>query len=224
MLSPRLKLLFLGIFFIQQQVVAEIAPKTVFMPKVAGEIATLDSSLLPLPHSGNGPGSASSALFDSELDAVIAATELYNPRSILEDREYMGVILRRGDAYHYTVGPGEAGQDRITVRVLVPKDASIVAFWHTHGAEAHAREYFSEVDTQLVADWKLPFYLADHTGVLKVFEPGNQTLSLKMALAHGLPARRGFARGRIVSTETGKTVKVATGLTANNLLGRAEIK
>ena len=227
MAKPRLRLLYFVIFFIQQQVSADVGPGTVFLPSAARVSPALPSLLLsPSKRGIESPGSVSitSRAYEGELEAVIAASQLYNPRSIEEDREYMGAVLQKGNDYHYTVAPGEAGEDRITVRVAVPAGASIVAFWHTHGAEAHAREYFSEVDTKLVADWKLPLYLADYTGVLKVFNPGDQVLPVKMAQAHGLPPKRGFATGRIVADDSGDTVKVATGLPAHNLLGRVEME
>ncbi len=222
-----MRLLYLLIFFIQQQVSAEIGPGTVFRPSAARVSPALPSLLLsPSKRGIESPGSVSitSRAYQGELEAVIAASQRFNPRSIEEDREYMGAILQKGGDYHYTVAPGETGEDRITVRVPVPVGATIVAFWHTHGAEAHAREYFSEVDTKLAMDWKLPLYLADYTGVLKVFRPGDQVLPVKMAQAHGLPPKRGFATGRIVADDAGDTVKIATGLPANNLLGRLGVE
>ena len=227
MAKPRLRLLYFVIFFIQQQVSADVGPGTVFLPSAARVSPALPSLLLsPSKRGIESPGSVSitSRAYEGELEAVIAASQRFNPQSIEEDREYMGAILQKGSDYHYTVAPGEAGEDRITVRVAVPAGATIVAFWHTHGGEAHAREYFSEVDTKLVADWKLPLYLADYTGVLKVFNPGDQVLPVKMAQAHGLPPIRGFATGRIVADDAGDTVKIATGLSANNLLGRLGVE
>ena len=59
------------------------------------------------------------ASFDSEIDAVVAASDAFNPLSIAEDREYMGAILFAGGRYSYTVEAGEVGHDQITVRIKV---------------------------------------------------------------------------------------------------------
>ena len=228
MVKTALGTLFVGILFLHQQVSADIAPSKVFSQGITPGGMTLPDPSLELGQAFERemalPGSSSltSAGFDSPLDAVIAASERYNAVSIEEDREFMGAILHRHSQYHYTVAQGEAGEDRITVRVPVPKGANIVAFWHTHGSEAHAREYFSEVDTQLATDWDKPFYLADHTGVLKVYEPGASTLASAEARSLGLPARRGFAKGKKVVAANGKIVKVTTGQTTQTMLCEAE--
>lgn len=148
--------------------------------------------------------------FDSELAAVVTAARQYNPRSIREDREFMGAILRRGERYTFTVGAGQAGRDRITVRVSVPAGSELVAFWHTHGAANHSNRYFSAVDTALAHAWQKRFYLADFTGLLKVFAPGARTLSRHRAQRLGLPSQDGYARGDVVSDEAGRPVKIAT--------------
>ncbi len=152
------------------------------------------------------------SLYDSEVATVIAASEMYNPLSIAEDREYMGAILQCGQGYYYTAAPGVAGQDQITVRVSVPAGSHIVAFWHTHGAAALDRQYFSEVDTALALSWNKPFYLADYTGALKVFAPGDKLMSLRKASRLGLPARNGFSRGRLVHDHKGRLIRVATSI------------
>jgi len=149
-------------------------------------------------------------VFGTALAAVVAASDFYNPRSIAEDREYMGAVLYRDGHYYYTAGAGLRGQDRITVRVPVPKGSDIIAFWHTHGAPRWERRFFSGVDTDLATSWKTPFYLADYTGTLRVFSPGDSTLSRQGARRLGLPPKRGFARGRIVRDEAGQAVQVST--------------
>ena len=150
--------------------------------------------------------------FDSAIDAVVAASDAFNPHSIAEDREYMGAILFGAGRYSYTVEAGEVGHDQITVRIKVPGGSQIVAFWHTHGAAGADRSYFSEVDTELARQWKVPFYLADYTGNLKVYEAGDKLLSSRKAKRLGLPARSGFSKGRRVEKKGGQLVRIATHL------------
>jgi len=148
--------------------------------------------------------------FASEVEAVVGATRQYNARSIREDREFMGAILRHDDCYTFTVGAGEPGQDRISVRIVIPADAEVVAFWHTHGARHHSHQYFSDVDTALVDSWQKRFYLADHTGTLKVIAPGMKTLSRHRARQLGLPPRNGYARGDVINDASGAPIRIAT--------------
>ena len=118
-------------------------------------------------HGINGPQTAGGSRgFDTELDAVLAASNIYNPLSIDEDREYIGAVLELDGSYFYTVGVGKKGENAIVVRARVPKSYSLVAFWHTHGAPAIERRYFSDADMHLVRSYGKPFYLADYTGRL----------------------------------------------------------
>ena len=156
--------------------------------------------------------------YNNEIEAVVAASDEYNPRSIEEDREYMGAILYSHGRYSYTVEGGEVGQDQITVRIRVPAGSSIAAFWHTHGAAANDRSYFSEVDTTLATEWNKPFYLADYTGVLKVFNPGDKLMSQAKARRLGLPERNGFSKGRRVQDLRGRAIQVATAKTTSGML------
>ncbi len=136
--------------------------------------------------------------FSSELQAVQAATTLYNPISMREDREFMGTIYRRGNFFGYTVAAGEAGADRIQIGIPAGEWDSVVALWHTHGDASPMHQYFSQLDTQLVKRFGKPLYLADFTGNLKVFGPEDRMLTRAAARRLGLPARRGYAKGRQV--------------------------
>jgi hypothetical protein len=155
---------------------------------------------------GNQPPAAQ--WFATELDAVVAATNYYNPVSVRDDREFMGAVLRDGDGYQVTVSAGEPGRDAIRARIPIRPGVDIVAFWHTHGARAPSHEYFSAVDTRLVKRWQKPFYLADYTGVLKVMVPGGRTLSAIRARRLGLPARSGYAVGQVVRDASGNPVRI----------------
>ncbi len=157
-----------------------------------------------------GDGAPSVIAFASELDAVIAASAAVNARSIREDREFLGAVLRRGSDFHYSVVPGHSGADRIRARLIVPDGFELVALWHTHGAAAPERRYFSIVDADLVARTGKPLYLADYTGALRVLKPGAPRLNAIAARELGLPARSGYARGEQLRQLDGELVRIPT--------------
>ncbi|MEX2130160.1 MAG: DUF4329 domain-containing protein [Pseudohongiellaceae bacterium] len=140
--------------------------------------------------------------------AVKAAADLYNPVSIIEDREFMGSILSFDDKFYFTVTAGQPGKDSVSIRIPKQLWQNVVAFWHTHGgAEPHHR-FFSEVDTTLVNKLGLPFYLADFTGILKIYQPGDKVLSHREAARLGLPTQAGFAAGSTVFTDDRNIMRV----------------
>lgn len=149
--------------------------------------------------------------YSSELEAVISASNYFNPLSIEEDREYIGAILKHKRQGHfiYTVSSGESGADQASARIRVPSDYEITAFWHTHGNHHWTRKYFSDVDTQLAKQWKLPFYMAEASGRLRVYQPNAPTLSVMQTRKLGLGSNRGYAKGKSVSVDQRK-VKLAT--------------
>lgn len=164
-----------------------------------------------LARAAGAPAAApSAAAFASELDAVIAASAAVNARSIREDREFLGAVLRRGGDFHYSVVPGHAGADRIRARLAVPAGFELVALWHTHGAAAPERRYFSRVDADLVASTGKPLYLADYTGALRVLKPGAPRLSATAARQLGLPRRPGYAAGEQLRRLDGELVHIPT--------------
>jgi len=122
----------------------------------------------------------------------------------------MGAIVHDGEGYTYTVGAGERGSDRITVKITVDDTAEIIAFWHTHGAKYPSNRYFSDVDTRLVDKWQRPLYLADYTGALRIIAPGDRRLSSTRARRLGLPARVGYATGRVVKDANGNRARILT--------------
>lgn len=148
--------------------------------------------------------------FASELGAVIAAMNEHNPSSIAEDREYMGVILQEDGHYFYTLTPGQRSSDRISIRLQRSILPRVTALWHTHGSAAREREYFSAVDTRSANSLNKRFYLGDHTGHLRVFEPGGKIYSVYQASRMGLPSRRGFASGKLIHDENGQAIEIAT--------------
>ena len=149
-------------------------------------------------------------VFNTETKAVAAATDIYNPLSLEQDREFMGAILRIKDKYIYTVTAGIVGKDTVTIRIPRSSWSQVVAFWHTHGRAEHKNKYFSEVDTNLANKTGKPFYLADYTGALKVFRPGGKTLNRRKAAALGLPGQSGFSRGTQAFDDSNQMIKVNT--------------
>lgn len=147
--------------------------------------------------------------FGTELGAVVAAADRYNPPSIAEDREFMGAVLEMDGCFTFTVSRGRRGADRIVSRVRVPRGADIVAFWHTHGNREKQNRYFSRIDTELVSRWNKRFYLADYTGFLKVLEPGAPSMSAFEARQLGLPARTGMAYGAVARWGNGEPIRIA---------------
>lgn len=148
--------------------------------------------------------------FNSELAAVRAAADRFNPLSIELDAEFIGAILEREGQYFFSAQQGHRGHDRISLHLRYPANYTLVAFWHTHGAAANERVYFSDFDTRVAKQTGKPFYLADHSGELKVFRPGDPTLSAGKARRLGLPRQSGFAEGEVVQDEFGKLVLICT--------------
>jgi hypothetical protein len=170
-------------------------------------LSVLTIAVLTLTWS-DGLAQAEENRFGTEIAAVIAASNLYNPTSIAEDREYMGAVLRDGEQYLYTAGAGRQRRDKVTVKIEILTGFELVALWHTHGAAASGRKYFSQVDTDLAEKLQIPFYLADFTGQLKVFEPGTRTLSVLHAKRLGLTAAGGHAKGQKVMDDTGDVIRI----------------
>lgn len=155
--------------------------------------------------------------FSSIDDAAIYVTGRVNPESILHDREFIGLIMFDPLAedsdypYTFTVAKGGSGRDKVTGYFLKPQRMKVVAFWHTHGGAHHSRRYFSDVDTRTVNRTGVPFYLADYTGTLRVYAPGDSKLTVFQARKLGLGPHKGYAKGRVVkSPTTGQPVAIAT--------------
>lgn len=151
-----------------------------------------------------------SSSYPSVSAAAQAASNMYNPISIAEDREYMGAILRENGRYRFTVTRGVVGGATVTIKIPKQDMSKVVAFWHTHGRAVFQYQFFSVIDTTLVNQFKLPLYLADYTGALKVFRPGDQTMSKRRALRLRLSEEAGYAFGEEVLSESGQPIRVKT--------------
>jgi hypothetical protein len=136
--------------------------------------------------------------YPSAEAAAHAAGRLYYQQSASEDREFIGGIIRFGVRYTYTVTAGDRGADQVRTTLRLPSGSALVAVWHTHGSPHSSRKYFSAVDTKLVTRLGLPFYLMDPSGKLRVFSPGDSTLSRLQTRRLGLGNQAGYARGHQV--------------------------
>ena len=154
----------------------------------------------------------SSERFDTLETAVVAASDRFNPKSIKEDRKYLGLILHylhpTKSFYVYTVSFGDKGQDAVGLRNRHPLSYEIVAAWHTHGGEYGPRQYFSAADTQLANRWDVPIFLTDYTGSLLVYQPEQQTLTRMRAYSMGFGKTKGIAKGLIAAGRSGP-IKIA---------------
>jgi hypothetical protein len=182
---------------------SDIRTKSFFLKLLQFLVALLPAGAQGLP--------STERLFNTELEAVRAASNRFNPVSIREDREYMGTIYKSGNYYGYTVTAAQPGANRISVQVPPEQWGSVVAFWHTHGDASPMKRFFSRFDTRLVKQTGKPLYLADFTGALKVFRPEDRVLTGFAAPRYGLPEQRGFALGTEVHDSNAAVVNIATG-------------
>ena len=151
-----------------------------------------------------------SQLFASELDAVRAAADRFNPQSIREDREYMGAIFELEGKFGYTVSAASRRKDNWRLTIPSVEWDRVRAFWHTHGDVSPAHRYFSDADTNSARKFGMPFYLADYTGYLKIFRPGDRTLSPFAASRLNLPRQSGFAIGEYLRDKRNRVIRVST--------------
>lgn len=147
-------------------------------------------------------------LFASELEAVRAAADRFNPLSIKEDREYMGTIFESRGRYGYTVSSTARRGNKWQLEIPTNEWENVKAFWHTHGDARPQNRYFSDTDTMSVQKFGKPFYLADYTGYLKIFRSGDKTLNRLAASRLNLPRRSGYAIGEFVRDEMKRLVRI----------------
>ncbi|MFK8020993.1 MAG: DUF4329 domain-containing protein [Pseudomonadales bacterium] len=139
-------------------------------------------------------------VFDSEIGSVSAAMSRFNPHSIESNREYIGAIVEIQGKFRYLVARGLPNQDKVSVHLPVPKNAEIVAFWHTHGAAGPHRHLFSAVDTRLVRSSGKPFYMADAKGDVRVYKPDGAMLSVGEKRRMGIKSTARIARGEYIGS------------------------
>jgi hypothetical protein len=86
----------------------------------------------------------------------------------------------------------------------------MVAIWHTHGDSKFSNKFFSPNDTRVAKQLSKPFYLADYTGMLKVFNPNDKLKSSTLPKASYQRLPWGASRGTLIRDPAGKTVRIRT--------------
>lgn len=156
----------------------------------------------------NNSNNEKCAGFSREVDAVIAAMNEYNPLSVMEDREYMGVIMKSCGRFYYTVTPGKPGSSKASIKIQRWMLEKATALWHTHGAYSLEHKYFSDVDTSLANSLNRSFYLGDAEGNLRIYKPGGNLFSPIQRRQLGLPCNRGSAPGKTVTDENAQVITI----------------
>lgn len=77
------------------------------------------------------------------------------------------------------------------------------------------RQYFSAVDSALAESWNKPFYIANPSATLHVFQRGDNTLAALEAGRLGLGSQADYAKGQPVLAENGGRARLATSLLAS---------
>lgn len=110
--------------------------------------------------------------FDTLDQAAIVATNWIRYTSIAEGREYAGRIYRRNGVYHFSPPvPGDAHSSQPS-ESPVPRDATVVAAYHTHGgAFDWSDEYFSQTDLLSTAMSNRPSYVTTPRGHILRADP-----------------------------------------------------
>ncbi|MBX2859088.1 MAG: DUF4329 domain-containing protein [Cellvibrionaceae bacterium] len=158
----------------------------------------------------NNPHQSLIGRFDSTNSAAIAAANAFNPSSVAQDREFIGAIYRCANHYHYSLAAGRRGSGKASIRVGRFPGCRVTAMWHTHGNENSRHRYFSDLDTQLAETLQVPFYMADYTGHLRIFAPGDKKMTRFTARKLGLGLNNGFATGSLVKDARGERIRIAT--------------
>jgi hypothetical protein len=157
--------------------------------------------------------------YKSILEAVTAASDRYNPESITTDTEHFGIILKavsksadQGapvDSYRYTHATAKKRQDSFRLKVKIPAGYQLAAVWHTHGRRNPAHRFFSPTDVRTANRLQVPVYLADYTGILKVYSPDDHGSSNSPGLGRNSVALlKRPARGTVIRDNQGDLVTV----------------
>lgn len=150
--------------------------------------------------------------YESVIDAVVEATNRYNPDSIAHNREHVGGVLGCNDGrVLFTHGVGRPDQVPVSFSVPQTSNCRLEALWHTHGARDDFKTMFSAADTNSSNALGRPIYMADHTGALRVFEPGSKTSGRQQRNRRSIVRLdEGVAAGKIVKDRRGKRIKIRT--------------
>ena len=180
--------------------------KTLVLVLILGALG----GLAPAVAAPAGAAAPSAAAFATELEAVVAASGAVNARSIREDREFLGAVLRRGNDFHYSVAPGtrRRGPD--------PGPAGRAGRLRAGRALAHPRRGGPRAPVFLHRrcgpggqhrEAAVPGGL--HGGAPGTAAGGSPAIG-RAARRLGLPGRPGYARGEQLSPQDGERVHIPT--------------
>ena len=163
--------------------------------------ALLSAIFLPVQASRSGCGVVATTLdsdraYPTVVAAVTSMQRAFLDESVHSDREFVGAIFEDGGAYRASVGRACVGQDTVTFAISVPPGAQLAALWHTHGAPADLREFFSADDVDVVRSIRRDFYLITPRGELRVLRAAD--VARGTSIVHGrigMSAPAGSARG-----------------------------
>jgi len=147
--------------------------------------------------------------------ATKAAMQYFNPLANIAGLSFGGVVYRIDGQYASTGSLICSRVASLNYSPAITRD-NIAAFWRTSGQLDSVHRYFSAVETNLAKKFDCPFYLTNYTGVLKVFHPDDNTLSVEVAeklLSHAHP---GFAIGKLVNDKFDRIVKIGTRLNVHH--------
>ena len=112
--------------------------------------------------------------FKTVEDAAVDVLKSINEKSIKEDKEYEGLICRKGNDYTYT--PPRPKNPDFVVPMNCENGSKVAGSYHTHGALApnntdNPFESFSAEDINTINKDNLPGYIAAPTGKIRVYDP-----------------------------------------------------
>jgi len=134
-----------------------------------------------------------SATHPTQHDAARTAIDLINPTSVIEGREYGGMVYQNADgSYSYT---GPIRGTRLGVNPggprSVPSGTTAIAFWHTHGAadvgatdEAFTGTVGGNGDKGYASYYKIDAYLGTPAGAFKYYERSTDKVYLLGTVRH----------------------------------------
>ena len=139
-------------------------------------------------------------IFASLDEAVVEMSSTYNPPSIEQNREYIGIVAKCSEnKFKATVAEGRKKSPDVSFKLVVPEGCTLEAFWHTHARHSimHDKTKFSAADTNIAIQFGVPIYMVDPKGTLRVFKPEDKRsvfTSPARGSADGTVVKRGLPR------------------------------
>lgn len=117
---------------------------------------------------------------------TLAASALAHCAAITSGQECAGAIYETRDGQYHVTEPTLSPNDRhFTIRVRMPKDAHIVALWHTHDVAPNS-ELFSQDDINTANALNVPSYVLvlGPSPKLIVYVPKVDSVTYSLSLGH----------------------------------------